>query len=175
MALNDKQLELKLCPIGFELLEEENDVDASRGGNNIVFHYCDPTVSRDSYAGCLNTLEAIVEGRGHLRPDCEEAVRNGTCPAVAMRKQELMANRALYFVNYKELMRRRGLEWESAERVVQYGRRRHQSQPLNTTRVNTPPVITKPIAPKHTAAPEIHTDILQKVLKKKVKDESESN
>lgn len=172
MALNEKQLELKLCPIGFELLADEHPVEASRSGCNTVFHYCEPLDCRASYAGCLHTLEAIMDGRGHLRPECEAAYLSGTCPAIAMRKMELRADRALFFVDYKELTRRRGIEWEKEreESPVQFRRKKHRTfVPTTVVPLDDEPEVS--VQSQREKPVEIQTNIMEQVLKKKVNDE----
>ena len=165
MALNEKQLELRLCPIGFELLQEENPVSASRSGGNTVFHYCDALDIRASYAGCLHTLEAIADGRGHLRPECEAAYISGTCPAVQMRKMELRADKALFFVSYHKLMAEREARYVETESVVRYGRQRGNTRfkPTEIEATETVEVVTK-----KPETEEIQTNIMEQVLKKKV-------
>lgn len=169
MALNNKQLELKLCPIGLELLQEEHPVEASRAGRNMVYHHCDPLDYRASYAGCLFTMDAVFDGRGHLRPECQAAIDNGTCNAVAMRKMELQEDKALFFVDYVELQRRRGIEWAKAaeESPVQFRRRDRNQKRWTPTEV--PVTNDAPIA-KVEAPTEIQTNIMEQVLKKKVAD-----
>jgi len=139
MALTDRQIELKLCPIGFELVQKEYPVDASRSGQNTVFHYCDPIGIRASYCGCLHTMEAVSDGRGHLRPECQQAIENRTCNARVLRIEELKAGRALYFVPYKELMERRGLKAaiDRENSPVQFRRKKPQGSFRPTTAPDT--------------------------------------
>lgn len=176
MALNEKQLELKLCPIGFELLEQEHPISASRGGKNVVFHYCDALEQRASYAGCLATLEAIAEGRGELRPDCEVAKLAGNCPAVRMRMDELRAGRSLYFVEYTELMERRRAQYaEDRENSPVQFRRKKFGTKFVPTRIAAEdveaPVADITPAPISKPRIEIQTNIMEQVLQKKVNDE----
>lgn len=128
MALTDRQIELKLCPIGFELVQKENPVDASRSPQNTVFHYCDPLGIRASYCGCLHTMDAVADGRGYLRPDCQTAIENRTCNARVLRLEELKAGRALYYVGYEEIMQRRGIQAaiDRENSPIQFRRRKQE-------------------------------------------------
>lgn len=181
MALNEKQLELKLCPIGFELIQDEHPVGMSRSGKNTVFHYCDALGQRASYAGCLHTLDAIAEGRGELRPDCVIAQAQGNCAAINMRKAELKLGRTLFFVDYEELLARRQEQYarDLEESPIQF-RRKKRTGAFTATRI-TPvegaeseqPVEIK-VEPKRSEPVEIQTNIMEQVLKKKVNDEQQS-
>lgn len=179
MALTDKQLELKLCPIGFELVQEEHPVEASRSGCNTVFHYCDSQGIRASYAGCLHTIEAVFDGRGQLRPECEAAINAGTCNAVPLRKLELKANRALFFVDYRVLMERRRAQWALDEEnsPIQFRRKRGDRKfvPSQVTPIAEEQPQPKRQKPQIEAPTEIQTNIMEQVLKKKVQDDSTSH
>lgn len=71
--------------------------EASRAGRNRYYHQCEPVGSSRHYGVCLFTLEAFERGQKLNETPCVEAMRNGTCPALAMRKQERDAGQALYF------------------------------------------------------------------------------
>lgn len=180
MEKTDRQLELKLCAIGEELLMEENPVEKSRAGSNVVFHYCDPLERRASYAGCLHTLDAVEEGRGDLVPDCQAAIAAGTCPARKMRLEELRAGRALYYVDYHELTKRRGIKY-AQDRESEQTRYRRPNTSVKFVPTQLTPVAHP--APEKTAVEvkseptkvldcEIDTNIMEKVLKKRLSDDS---
>lgn len=70
---------------------------ASRSGRNRHYHDCEPTGRGQHYGICLFTLEAFERGQKLSESPCVEAMRSGTCPALAMRQAEQEAGRALYF------------------------------------------------------------------------------
>ena len=73
----------------------------SAGGKNAYSFDCDPTNTRATYAICLNLLGAIVKKRidGGFA-DCRECISAKTCPALSMRKREVIEKQALYFKEY---------------------------------------------------------------------------
>lgn len=117
---------IKLCQIGIKLIQEERDMALSRGGRNTVYHNCDIYQGRPNYAACLMVMDQAFDGvNRELRPQCHDAIANRTCPALAMRKAELQAGRALFFVDYTELRERRQVQWALDEQnsPVQFRRR----------------------------------------------------
>lgn len=72
--------------------------EASRAGINRYYHDCEPVGSSRHYGICLFTIEAFERGQQLMETPCVEAMRDGTCPALAMRQQERDAGEALYFV-----------------------------------------------------------------------------
>ena len=121
---------IKLCQIGIKLIAEENSLDASRSGNNTVYHHCDIYQGRPSYASCLHVMDHAAEGKHEdLRPECHKAYREGTCPAMKMRRAELKAGRALFFVDYRKLVAERKRIQDEAEPDILFGRRNKESVP----------------------------------------------
>ncbi len=185
----------KLCqdPFGEALLLKEYPVELSRSPQNTIYHYCDVYQGRSSYAACLHFLDANIEGRGYLRPDCEVAVKKGICPAVKMRKRELQAGRALYYVNYQEIgeMRRVAYEREAAESPIQFRKNKTPTKfipiaviPTDESAAEQAPLALKvkskpqPRVKKRDSVPaptlmdqEIETNIMQKVLEKRLENE----
>lgn len=98
---------IKLDAIGARMIMEEHPIEASRSGQNTVFHHCDVYQGRPSYASCLMIMDMTFEGTNKYRPECVTAIEKGNCPAVEMRKAELRAGKALFFVGHQDLMRRR--------------------------------------------------------------------
>lgn len=74
-------------------------VKMSMSGKNAYYHHCNHRGQAVSYAVCLNTLSAIDERRikEDQFTDCQAACKAGACEARQMRKQELDADRALFF------------------------------------------------------------------------------
>ena len=72
----------------------------SMGGINAYNFGCKPLGFSPGYCVCLNKIMAY-ERDGDLKtyPDCEKAIRNNDCPALAMRKEEQVAGKALYFLD----------------------------------------------------------------------------
>lgn len=172
-----KQIDLHLCPVGTVLLQKEYPPEASKAGRNTVYHSCEVYGGRPSYASCLFTLDAIAEGRDNLRPHCAEAVRNGTCVAVQMQKDEQAAGRALFFVDYLELTEARRAQWakDLEESPIQFRRRdRKEGVRWKTTEVKPMEVIEamvpSKVAPKkeNLMDQEIDTNIFEQLVKHKV-------
>lgn len=72
--------------------------EASRAGKNRYYHECEPVSSSRHYGVCLFTIEAFERGQQLNETPCVEAMKAGTCPAMAMRQEERDAGEALYFV-----------------------------------------------------------------------------
>lgn len=79
-------------------------VEMSQSGRNSYYQFCEHRQQQVSYAVCLHTIKANNENR--LRKDdfteCQRALCHGTCPAHALRQEELEANHALYYVPRRE-------------------------------------------------------------------------
>lgn len=73
----------------------------SMGGINAFSHGCKTVGFTPGYAVCLHKLAAFERDDGKLGsyPECEKAIRNRDCPAIAMRKEEQVAGKALYFID----------------------------------------------------------------------------
>lgn len=92
-------------------------VDASVGGKNAFYHWCNEVEQSRNYGVCLHLLGAFKEGRlksdVEERGDCAYAMARGRCPAIAMREQELNVGQALYYkprTNYTEPTQSTGLK-----------------------------------------------------------------
>lgn len=175
MALTEQQEALLLCGVGKQVILEDNDVEASRSPQNMVFHYCDPIGIRASYAGCLHTMDAVFDDRGHLRPDCQLAINAGTCNAMRLRKDELRANKALYYVPYFRLQEVRAEQLAAMPPTGRFGGPKRADRKFVPTEVK---LITEPKSEpkaKVEAPNEIQTNIMEQVLKKKVQDDNSSS
>lgn len=72
--------------------------DSANSKTNAYVFHCGPIDQRRFYASCLNIINEV--GNSKLEPlygDCFDAIKKRTCPAVAMRKEETTAGRAIYF------------------------------------------------------------------------------
>lgn len=181
MLIPEQEALTGLCDIGRELIQKENPLDASKSGQNTVFHYCEVSEQRESYAACLWYLEAHARGDGQLRPDCEVAVNNKTCPARRMRMLELREDRALFYVNYKEITEARQAKWalEDEESVVQFRKKKDRkfipitviptddiSDELDLSEAKRGPAL----APTRLEDQEIETNLMEKLVRKKLND-----
>lgn len=80
--------------------EGKAPLEASTWGKNAFYHHCRVTEQRRNFAACMNILLAIRDKRINEGSDyggCVNAVKNGNCPAVAMRKEEIAAGHAIYY------------------------------------------------------------------------------
>jgi glutaredoxin 2 len=82
-----------------EAKEDIPVVDSMRGDNT---HYigCDVRGARQNYAVCLHRNKAFEEDRLDSKScvDCQRAIVGKYCPALALRKEEEAAGKALYYV-----------------------------------------------------------------------------
>lgn len=72
--------------------------DSANGKTNAYSHYCGSVMHSKNYAVCLHLIEERKQGR--LNPqyaDCSASIGKKVCPAIAMRKQEVEAGKALFF------------------------------------------------------------------------------
>ena len=72
--------------------------DSANGKTNAFSHYCGSVMHSKNYAVCLHLIEERKAGR--LSPqyaDCSVSIGKKNCPALAMRKQEIEAGKALFF------------------------------------------------------------------------------
>lgn len=167
------QAAIHVCSIGAVLIAEENPVSASRGGRNTVFHHCDIYQGRPSYASCLAIMDKTFEGTNEYRPECAEAIHNGTCPALAMRRAELQAGRALFFVDYTELSKRRKEQYaiDRENSVIQFRRNKATPTtrfPLTTVKVfDAEDIKARKTPPKNEVSEDdFNTNIMEQVVKK---------
>jgi hypothetical protein len=78
-------------PVGASLL----------GTNAYYLEYCGMGGHRPAYAACLNRVSAVKNGAslGANCTECSSAINVRSCPAIALREEELEAGRALYYIN----------------------------------------------------------------------------
>jgi len=86
-----------------ELEEARNQgfpVGASAGGDNALYlGHCGVVDHRPPYAMCLRHIEDRKEGRLDSRwAACSAAIGNKTCGALKLRKEEIAADKALYYI-----------------------------------------------------------------------------
>lgn len=183
-TLTPEQAELILDPLKIHLIQQPNTVDMSRSGKNSVYFYCDIYSGRTSYAGCLHFLEAVANGLGHLRPDCEIALARGACPAAVMRKKELKAGKTLFFVDYEQwvIMNDAQKLRDKEESPIMYGKKRENRKFVPTTglkayeedaivEVKSKPE-PKPKKLEKLTDIEADTNIMEKVLKERLKNDN---
>lgn len=75
--------------------------EQSMGGINSYNFGCKPLGFSPGYCVCLNKIMAYERDGNKLTtyPECEKAIRNKDCPALAMRQEERVAGKALYFID----------------------------------------------------------------------------
>ncbi len=123
--------------ISQDCLTKEIPIQLSMAGYNAYYHHCNVYQGRSSYAVCQHTIDAVSEGRVQLRSECQNAVLNGTCPAIKMREQEREAGKALFFIDRRETLKKLGEQLATPSSTVRYGKRNGAlSQPLPTRKVS---------------------------------------
>lgn len=84
--------------------DETYPPERSKGGDNAHFHLCMEIGERKAYAACLSLIEQRKDGRLPIAyAQCSAAIGKKECPALAMRKQEKEAGKAMFFINRKKL------------------------------------------------------------------------
>lgn len=195
MLTDDELTKLCLDEAGMRLVLKEYPPAASMSPQNTVYFPCDVYQGRPSYAACLNFLDVHAAGRDVLRPECQQAVARGICPATNMRKREAKAGRALFYVRHADLqVLRAEMEALREDQIINFrkttdtnkakGRKFTPStmddlkeyasgnpvakyrEPRKQIPVTVVP--TAPIAPKDI---ELETNIFKKVLEKRLADE----
>ena len=117
--------------------------EQSMAGINSFNFGCKPVGYSPGYCVCLHKLAAYERDQGlKSYPECEKAIRNKECPALAMRKEEREAGKALYFIDrnlLREEMNRRFADANAAFRPTK--------TPVPAPKTTTAAPATKP-APK---------------------------
>jgi len=75
-------------------------VGMSAGGDNSHYVNCDVLGQKKAYAACLHIrvlFDEVQHADKHPYFECFNAIRRGVCPALAMRRQELEAEEALFY------------------------------------------------------------------------------
>lgn len=88
------------------LQDEFYPASASADGHKNAFHLgnCDLVGHRPPYASCLFKLnEWKVRGLGAACASCATAMARNECPAQAMRAEELLAGKAIYYIDRARL------------------------------------------------------------------------
>lgn len=110
-------------------------VEASlQGTNSYYLEYCNMGGHRPAYAACLNRINAVKSGAslGMNCTECSSAISIRSCPAIALREEELEAGRALYYVN-------RAKQQEANERLLGRQGITVNHEPLNNKIMVSPP------------------------------------
>lgn len=137
-----------------EAREQNHPVDASLGGDNAFYlGHCGVVDHRPPYAMCMKHVADRKEGRLDSRwAACSAAVGNKTCAAIKLRKEELAAGKALYYVprsRMRELAAEREEESNSRfARLLEGGKRTVERA------VKAVKAAIKPETPKKDARPD---------------------
>ena len=84
-------------------------VEMSVGGKNRYIHFCDHMGQQRFYGVCLHLIESWRRGTLKLdrtvdpQGECAYYMERGTCAALAMRKEETQADRAIYYKPQRKL------------------------------------------------------------------------
>ena len=74
--------------------------EASASGHNAYYHYCDAVEHFSPYCACVNKIAAHTEKKlSATFAECATAISGKRCPAVSMRKQELEAGVAMFYIS----------------------------------------------------------------------------
>jgi len=118
-----------------ECLDKEIPIELSMAGYNAFYFHCDTYHGRSNFAVCQHTIDAVVDRKMQLRSDCPGAIECGSCPALAMRKREQEAGRALYFEDRRERLKKLQEELNTPSEI-KYGKQRQNARAM-PTRLNS--------------------------------------
>lgn len=76
---------------------------SATGNNAYYLAGCRHVCHRPAYASCLSKIAERKKGRLEGDADCSAAIGRKDCPALAMKREEELAGKAIYFVNRKQL------------------------------------------------------------------------
>lgn len=77
----------------------ESPLASADGKRNAFYHQCEVKGQPRAYVACI----ARLEGRMEDDLDCVSAIQRGRCPAKAMREEELLKGKAIYFVERRRV------------------------------------------------------------------------
>lgn len=123
-------------------------VEMSAKGSNAYHHGCDVTGHRAGYCVCVNKLLAYEAGRRDFLEECVRGIQYGTCPAKIMRKREVEAGMAIYYVDRAKLSAARDAVWDAraADRAKRQDVARYQPHTSTSGKKAVGSVATTPIA-----------------------------
>jgi hypothetical protein len=78
----------------------ENDINRSKGGQNRFTLWCRDLEQHRMYGSCLCLMDAYEAGRisaDERYADCAQAMKRGSCAAIAAREEELAAGKSIYY------------------------------------------------------------------------------
>lgn len=81
-------------PVGDQVLP----LEVSMQGKNKFYHFCEVTGKNEHYGICLHIKGALERGQKLQLTDCVHAIACDNCPAQALRREEIAADRALYYI-----------------------------------------------------------------------------
>lgn len=122
---------------------------SATGDNAHYLPACQHTQHRPAYCACLHKIEQRKKGRLESYPECSAAIGRKDCPALAMKKEEELAGKAIYFVSRAQLQAEMQAAAEARGHV--FARMAEQGKdwaPSKTKRSKTAPA-TKPSAPAY--------------------------
>lgn len=94
--------------------------NVSAEGNNAFYHRCNVVEHEAPYASCLKHIADHAVGKlDSMFSTCGQAIGWKSCPAIAMREQEMLQGKAIYFVNRKKMREAMLAEGEQLELVRQ--------------------------------------------------------
>jgi hypothetical protein len=120
------------------LFDKEYPIERSMSGDNSLYHFCETFNARSNYAVCLHTILAARRcdpDQEALRPMCYDAIKARQCPAIEMRREEIEAKRALYYLSRNEItaIREREAAETAPEHRIMYGKLRGGLEGLKGT------------------------------------------
>lgn len=118
---------------------------ASGTENAYYLPSCPHAGHRPAYCSCLDKIARRKKGRLVDNPDCSAAIGNKSCPALAMRHEEELAGKAIYFISRKQLQEEMKIAADArAEVFSRMAERGKNWAPSRTKRPSTAPA--KPAA-----------------------------
>jgi hypothetical protein len=131
--------------------QSEYPPQQSGAGTNTYTIMCSVVGWRPGYCVCLAKIGAY-ERDHHLKsyPDCERGIRNKDCPALELRREEVTAGKALYYVDRQLLREEMDRRFDAMQNS--YAPARARSKPVSPA-ISAAPVSTSPAKPKDKPVP----------------------
>ena len=123
---------------------------SATGNNAYYLNSCVHTQHRPAYCACLNKIAERKKGRLESFPECSAAIGRKDCPALAMKKEEELAGKAIYFISRTQL--RAEMQAAAEARGQVFARMAEQGRdwtPSKSKRSKTTTAPVKPSAPAY--------------------------
>lgn len=117
---------------------------SATGNNAYYLAGCRHVCHRPAYASCLSKIAERKKGRLEGDADCSAAIGRKDCPALAMKHEEELTGKAIYFVNRKQLQEEMRIAAEARGQV--FARMAEQGKDWAPSKTKRPKTSSTPAA-----------------------------